>query len=323
MSAIIDSLHRVYLLGKEMYPDPTIDSAKHRITMFLAAMLRISRICQWFRISDNPWLTSALQKFPLISGAIYWPYINHRWSLEERLAAIDQHYRMLNGPATILAVATFGAVEITHLDQNYRELRLVLDKASWFAREGEITLSLFIGERRIYTVAFTLGIADGSPLILVGALQGSNMGDSKSLYRELTHALHGLRPRDLLMIALKQFGKEFGIHRIWAVSNADRQHNSPYFVLFRKDKIQADFDQIWTEHQGERLKNGFFTIPVHAERKEVSQIPTRKRKTYRLRYQLLDQIERDIAMACARAPDTIQAPPIPAVLERQVLSPLG
>jgi uncharacterized protein VirK/YbjX len=242
-------------------------------------------------------LTRALIRHPLIYGAIFWPYMSRKWPLKRRLASIDQHYRMLDGPAAIITHATFQDVELAQFDEDVPGLRLVLDKAEWFIREGEIVLNLFIEDRRIYSIAFTLGIDVDQPLAYVGALQGSNSRDALEVYRSITRALHGMRPRDVLLTALKLLCGELKIPRIWAVCRDDLVHNSPYFGDSHKDKILADLDQVWLEHGGTALDNGFIEIPVVVKYRDVEDIPSRKRAAYRRRYRMLDRLALDIKRA--------------------------
>jgi len=296
---IIDILSRVYRLGKALFPDLTLNNFKHRIFLLRHAMVCLSDIRRWYEISDNPMLSMALKRFSLVSGAIYCPYINHTWPMERRLATIDQHFRMLGGPAAIIAHATFQEVELARLEEEYSGLRLVLDKAEWFLREGEIVLNLFVNDQRFYSIAFSLGIDSGQSLVFVGALQGSNSEAAQGVYREITHALHGMRPRDFLMAALKLLCGELGIRRIWAVSSDNRQHNSSYFGNSHKEKVLVTYDEVWREHGGTPLDNGFFEIPAIVRHKDMNEIPTRKRATYRRRYLMLDKLALDIKTCCA------------------------
>jgi uncharacterized protein VirK/YbjX len=282
-----------------MHPDLSLIDFKHRVILLGRALVFLPDIRKWFGISDNPLLTQALMRFPLMNSAIYWPYINHTWSMQRKLAIIDQHFRMLGGTAKILAKATFEEVELARLEE-YAGLRLVLDKAMWFLREGEIVLNLFINDQRIYSIAFTLGMDGGQPLVLVGALQGSNSELAPEVYREITHKLHGIRPRDLLMVTLKLLCGELGINRIWAVSNEFRQHNSPYFGNSHKYKVLASYNEVWAEHGGVELDNGFFEIPATVRHKDMSEIPTRKRAAYRRRYDMLNKLALDIQSSCVR-----------------------
>ena len=219
--------------------------------------------------------------------------------MQRKLAAIDQHFRMLDGSAKIVAHATFEEVELARIEE-YAGLRLVLDKASWFLREGEIVLNLFVNDQRFYSIAFTLGMENGHPIALVGALQGSNSDLAPDIYRDITHALHGMRPRDFLMVAFKLLCGEFEINRIWAVSSDYRQHNSPYFGGGHKEKVLVSYNEVWVEHGGLALDNGFFEIPAIVRHKDMSEIPTRKRAVYRRRYEMLDKLALDIKSSCVQ-----------------------
>lgn len=297
---VIETISRVNSLGRQMHPELTLRGIKHNVLLLLRALLFLPEMRKWFGVADNPLLTRALQRFPQISGAIYWPYINHAWPMQRKLATIDRHFRMLEGPAGIIAQATFEEVEVARLDEEYPGLRVVLDKAEWFLREGEIVLNLFVNDQRYYSIAFTIGVEDGQAIIYVGALQGSNSDDAQDVYRDITHALHGMRPRDFLMVALKLLCGELGIHRIWAISSEMRQHNSPYFGESHKDKVLVAYNEVWAEHGGTELDNGFFGISTDVTYRDMSDIPSKKRAAYRRRYAMLDKLAEDIRLSCAR-----------------------
>jgi len=297
---VIEVLGRVHRLGRAMHPDLNVNSLKHQVFLLLGALTALKDVRKWYAVSDNPLLTLALKRFPLMSGAMYWPYINYTWSMQHSLATIDQHYRMLGGPAAIIAHATFEELELTRLDEEYAGLRLVLDKTKWFLREGEIVFNLFVNDQRYYSIAFTIGTDAGQPLIFVGALQGSNSANAQEVYREITHALHGMRPRDFLMTALKLLCGELGISRIWAISSEKRQHNSPYFGGGHREHVLVSYNEVWLEHGGTALDNGFYAIPATVKLKDMSEIPTRKRATYRRRYLILERLAQDIKASCIR-----------------------
>lgn len=295
----IEILRRVHRLGRAMHPDLNVNSLKHQVFLLGRALVYLTKIRNWYEISDNPLLTLALKRFPLISGAMYWPYINHNWPMERSLAAIDQHFRLLDGQASIIAHATFEEIELARVEE-YAGLRLVLDKAEWFLREGEIVLNLFVNDQRFYSIAFTMGIDAGQPIVFVGALQGSNSDTAQEIYRDITHSLHGMRPRDFLMVSFKFLCNELGIYSIRAVSSEKRQHNSPYFGNSHKEKVLVAYNEVWLEHGGTALENGFYNIPTIVKYKEMSEIPTRKRASYRRRYQMLDKLALDIKNSCLK-----------------------
>lgn len=283
-------LSRVYRLGRKMHPDISPGSVKHQVLMLGAAASNLSLLSEWYETKDNPLRGRAVQKYPLIEGAMYWPYINHKWSMEKKLKVIDAHYRILNHLPLMLKDATFADKLLVSCEDEYPTLRLVLEKAPWFMREGELVLSIFVGIDRVYSVAFSLGEESGQKIIYVGALQGRSLENAMEIYRNLTHALHGMRPRDFLMSALKMLCSHIGVKKIWGISSSCRQHHGKYFSGSHKEKLLADYDEVWQEHDGVDMKNCFYSIPPVVAYREASEIPARKRASYKRRYAMLDKL---------------------------------
>lgn len=298
---VFQILKRVHGVGRAMHPHINLGSIKHQLKLLWSAIMHLPALRKWYGTTDNPLRAAAVQRFPLIEGAIYWPYINHGWAMEKRLTVIDQHYRLLQGPAAIIATATLADVELAIPHVEYAGLKLVLEKAPWFLREGEIVLSLFAANERLYSVAFTLGLEDGHTTAYIGALQGRNLPNAMEIYRDITHALHGMRPRDFLLVAIRQLCNSISITKLWAVSSDYRQHNGSYFAGSHHDKVAADYDEVWIEQGGSQLENGFFDLPTAVRQKDMSEIPSRKRAAYRRRYAMLDQLVKDIHVSCVSA----------------------
>lgn len=294
---------RIIQLGSMMFPSG-VRSFRHWISLIATVLIHFPRVRAWYEEADaNPWLSLARERLPLMDGAIYLHYMNCRWPMARRLAAIDQHYRMLNGTTAILAEAITDRVELASLHEEYPGLRLMLDRAPWLLFEGEAVLSLFVGEVRYYSLAFTLGVDADEPLIYVGALQGAKAETARETYRAMTHALHGMRPRDLLLTSLQLLAAQCGVRRIWAIGNDARQCCSTYYGKLRMEKIHADLDQVWSEHGGECRGDGFFEIPAELRRKPLSGIPSSKRGIYRRRYSMLDRVAMELQAACVAAED--------------------
>jgi uncharacterized protein VirK/YbjX len=152
-------------------------------------------------------------------------------------------------------------------------------------------------------IAFTLGEEAGQRVAYVGALQGAHAGenfDPRQLYRDMTHALHGMRPRDFLVSALRMLCTELRVSKLYAVANDSRHHHHPYFGGKKKSMHFLNYDEVWSENGGTRLNDGFFEIPVAYHHRDLKEISTHKRAAYRRRYQLLDAVGQDIKSACAR-----------------------
>lgn len=293
-----DVLVRLYKFGRDMHPNRSASDLLKRTLILSIGATRAGDLRVWWQgIAHNPKAATALQHFPKMQRAIYRTYINRHWAMRHRLKVIDGHYRLIEDSRAIVAEATKGAVEIASLEARHPGLKLALTKMDWFHREGEVVLILFLQDREMMSIAFTLGQQEQEVVAYVGGIQGYKSADSLQTYRDLTHALHGMRPRDLTITTLKILLREIGVSRICAVAN-DARHNFEY--LARRKVPSLDYDEIWLEHGGRRLENGFYDIPLEVKHKAPSEIPTRKRALYRRRYQMLETIELEIQQNCSR-----------------------
>ena len=296
---LFEILSRVYRLGRKMHPGNSLGIIKLNLHMLASAIAQRNAIGWWYgTTAGNPLRARAVERYPLIEGAMYWPYINHEWTVERRLQTINQHYSMLNGEAKILANATFADIELLRMDYEFPGLRLVLEKAPWFLREGEIVLSIFVNEHRVYSAAFTLGVEGGRTVAYVGALQGRNIENVMEIYRSMTHAMHGMRPRDFLLSAFKVLVSAVGVELIWGVCTENQQHRGKYFAGAHDEKLVADYNEVWVEHGGNPLGNGFFELQPKVVFKDIADIPTRKRATYRRRYAMLEELSSAVSVLC-------------------------
>ena len=188
----------------------------------------------------------------------------------------------------------------------------MLEKAPWFLREGEIVLSIFVNEHRVYSAAFTLSMEGGRPIAYVGALQGRNIENVMEIYRSMTHALHGMRPRDFLLTALKMLLSSIEVGVIWGVCTDNQQHWGNYFAGAHDEKLVANYDEVWLEHGGIALGKGFFELQTKVQFKEMVDIPSRKRASYRRRFAMLEKLSVDIGIVCAdKSESTESQSPLP------------
>jgi len=158
-------------------------------------------------------------------------------------------------------------------------------------------ISLCEETERRYTLAFSLGSVNGETVAYVGSLQGGGGAENMlEIYRALTHALHGIRPRDFLFTSFRLLCRQLGVQRILAISDRARLHRNPYFK--NKVGLFSDYDAIWKELGGVPLDNGFFEFGVPVVYREPADIPTRKRAQYRRRYAMLDGIAAQMERVC-------------------------
>ncbi|MFF7061496.1 DUF535 family protein [Pseudomonas sp. NPDC008258] len=229
-------------------------------------------------------------------GMVQWPYLSKCWEAPQRLEVVASHFEVLAGefPALLL-LGRDESLTLCDLASYSPGCRLVLDRPIWFKREGELVLNLFQGDLRVASLAFTLCRDQGELLMFIGAVQGIHKGidseTSLAIYRDLTKDFEGLRPRSLLLEALKCLARTLGVVHLYAVSDTCRHHRHPYFGSDKAQDLAANYDVIWQEN-GATASNreDFFIIPLAPAQRAEQDIPAKKRAMYRRRQALLDDV---------------------------------
>lgn len=270
---------------------------------FLRAAWRHRRLLARFaRSAGNPRLRDALTDAPQTLGVVLWPYVHARWEPAERIDAIDRHYRCLTGPRAGLHLLTADRREVARMDDIGPGLALTLDRPRWFQREGELVFSLCEGDERLYSVAFVLSPEAQGLTATIGAVQGSSAPDILERYRDLTKALHGMRPRDFLLDAFRMFCGAIGVTALRAVDEASRHHRHPYMGRQPDVEFGNSYDAFWAEQDGVAGDDGFWRLPVARGVRPLEDIPSKKRAVYRRRYEFLDDLDGRIAAGLRALP---------------------
>lgn len=243
-----------------------------------------------------------VERHPLLPALKDRPYINSIWSPSEKLRVIKTHYELLTGASGILAFPLDGSIELGALHWLQEGLRLVLDKPPWFSQEGEVAISIFKDKLRLYSLLFSLGVIGNLRVVFVGALQGAspqavqsfgNGQQALDIYKELTHLLHGMRPRDLLFNVFRTLSRQLGASLILAVTDRANVERSGYFL--GGARMQAKHDETWAEYGGQLSADGaFFEIPTTRALRSLDEVPSRKRAQYRRRYEMLERIDGEL-----------------------------
>ena len=242
---------------------------------------------------SHPALSEALKRHPHLVGVATRPYISGAWDARQKLAAVEEHYRLAVGRGRVLVAAARAPLRLATIAARDLAVDIVIDSPAWFMHEGQVSINLFLEDQRLYSLAFSLGRDAGEPVAYVGAIQGCGTDGTLEIYRRLTRALHGLRPRDLLMAAFRTLCAELEVARILAVSDRCRVCDSAYFRDGRK--VASSYDAAWTEYLGVAREDGFFQLPTTVERRSPESISSQKRAEYRKRYEMLDQLGVEMA----------------------------
>lgn len=259
--------------------------------VLLAALPQTRRLTEMAG-SGSPALQQIMQERPqTLIGPLVWPYLCAGWNSSERLRHVTSHYRIIDGLGTPFPFSVHDHLVLADLAEIHPGLRIVLDQPPWFIREGGLTVNLFVDDFRAYSLAFSFAPDPGGTGIdcLIGSIQGRNVDNSTDLYRDLTKAAHGLRPRDLLLEVCRILCRHWQVSRLLAVRDSQRHHRHPFFGS--KLSGSQDYDAIWKDRGGVEENAHFYRLPIASERRTDEEIKPNKRSLYRRRYRFLDMLE--------------------------------
>ncbi|HEY3301460.1 MAG TPA: DUF535 family protein [Methylophilaceae bacterium] len=283
--------------AKKLYPVDGVNFKSLKSLIFRARFLRRAKqqqplLDEFVTSLEALGYAHILEQYPYMLGLVEWPYIHNKWTVQQRVHSILGHYELLHTKPKFLDVSDAQAKVIVDLSEYSEGASIVVDRAKWFAREGEVVLNLFKGDKRVKSIAFSLGQVNNELVIYVGAIQGIHADDDTlGLFKSLTKEFEGLRPRSLVIEMLRNIAEKVGAKRIWAISDENRHHRHPYFADTHKFDLKSQYDSIWLDHGGVKLDNGFFEIPVAKHRKEITEVSSNKRAMYRRRYTMLENLE--------------------------------
>lgn len=288
---------------------------KRRLVFIAKATPLMNELQNFMHPRANSALQRAMEQRPELVGVVIWPYICSSWDARICLKRIDEHFRVIEKMGTMLDFPINESLTLLDLADVATNLKVVLDQPKWFMREGLLVLNLFMSDTRIYSLAFSFASESDEVVTYVGAIQGVDTEGILDDYKNLTKALCGMRPRDFLVEVFRILCRCLDVSKIFAVSDARRQHRSSYFDS-NNSKVFVDYNGIWGERGGVRDSEDFFVLSMETPKKSLDEIPSKKRATYRRRYELLESIEvrmqailNDRAANKVSSADALKCPP--------------
>ncbi len=292
----IDVLQRLLHAVSFAHPGTKQTLRRRRATQFARCAFHLREFHSWFGDSANPALQETLAQRPSLIMCVIHPYLNADWRFEQKMEKISEHYRLLNGRLGILRFIPPAFIALADVGG---DIQIRLHKFVNYEHEGELTISLFRGGLRLYSLTFTLGQIGIQLVAYAGGLQGMGSAEALDIYRSLTHHMHGLRPRDLLVTAFRALCRGLGVARILAISDGKRICSNSYYVS--SNQVFSSYDSTWIECGGVALDETFFELSPHVEQRAAKDTPSRKRAQYRRRYAMIDTMAKQIGDAVTYA----------------------
>jgi len=259
------------------------------IGLALIALPKIAYLKQ--RAQQIKFLHTELKDCHRVLGCYVRPYVHHKWSVHQRESVLLAHYRHLDTMPVPLWCRTQEWRDMFVLSSDYSNVRVVLHKPSWMRSEGEIGISLMVDRLRIVSVMlFFSHDEQGKTWLNIGAIQGNAKEETKEMVSLLTKQMHGLRPRDMIINLVKIIAANSGCIGVRAIS--DHAHRSQHTATTAEKESQ--YNAIWEDQQGIAKDDGFYYLSLDINKKDMEDIPSKKRSMYRKRYELLDHLESEM-----------------------------
>lgn len=235
---------------------------------YLRELAKLSLRAHWHRaltrrwlevLNSHPFLGQLAESAPHLLHKVYRPYLTTTMCSERRLDAIEQHYRFIiaQGLETVVLEAARCGIQLcAFAGKCGTPYEIWLRAVAPFEREGELVLQLRTGQTIVYSLAFSFYGSLGEPALNIGCLQGPKGEAATELIRASTRALHGLRPKNLLIGLARQIGHDMDCRHLHLVGNTNRVVHG----AIRQGKVMADYDQAWVELGAVRRTDGDFEL---------------------------------------------------------------
>lgn len=109
-------------------------------------------------------------------------------------------------------------------------------------------------------------------MIHIGALQGPgpNVENRQEIIRQLTHQLHGLRPKALIMEVLLILARYWCVEKVYGVTNEGHVYQALRYIGSKRSSVRFQYSELWQEMGGEAINPYWHSLPTHPPRKPLS-----------------------------------------------------
>jgi len=295
---------RAWSLSHEMYK-ANRRKFKRNLRWAVTAAVRQAVTRPWFEFLATNGMAPFVHANPRLAFRPMNTYMSKAWSWERRTKVVLETYEFINSMNGVLREAMLrpegrilAAVDLG----KGLEARFRLGFDPKFRKEGELCLFLELSayEGPVMGMALALEhLANSRWVAYVGAIQG-RLGGGEEVVKVATKAMHGLRPKFLMVFLAQEMVRALRVGQLLGVGNRIQVYRAnPFRMLHASKDIRFDYDALWKEAEGEEVDEGWFQLPLRTPRRAEEDFPSNKRAMYRKRYALMDELSRQIKIQLA------------------------
>lgn len=286
---------RAWLLAHCAYPlDRTSQRLKHKLRWAFVSAFKPRLTMGWFAALEGTDMKFFAETNPRLFFKPMRVYMSTQWNKQRRIKVLLDTYRIIRSHKQLQeSLYIPEGVELATLAlEGGSEAKIVLGKDEGLRKEGELVASLRTSEGAIQSIAFSLDYqADGTLALYIGCVQGKYQNSAKVTAK----AMHGLRPKALMVLIAQEIASALGAKDLFGVGNGIQAHQRKHLIQipFLHD-ITFDYDSLWLELGGEPTPDKWFRLPLKHERRTHETIKANKRSMYRRRYEMMDSLSLQI-----------------------------
>ncbi|WP_349290943.1 MULTISPECIES: DUF535 family protein [unclassified Fusobacterium] len=274
-------------------------TSKGQINTFKKKIKFIGRNILFFnhskKIADflmtHRFLKNEVYRYPALCSKIHRPYITNFLKIHDKVDIIISSYKFLDNffnDATLETLYKNGEMKICDvIGKNEDSFSIVLNLYTNFEKEGEFNLTCYNSDSKMLA---KMTFAMKGNKIIIGGLQGLEKGEDPEIIKTATKSLYGTFPKKLLIEALYDLFPQ--CEKI-AVGNESHIYLSARYKFKKYRTINADYDDFWESLNGHK-EGVMWSLPQEIERKNIEDVPSKKRSMYNNRFRVLDEMKASI-----------------------------
>lgn len=249
-------------------------------------------------IINHRYLSTEVLRYPMLTSKMHRPYLCNVFGVNKRLSSIKESYDFIDTyfPSKISEKlyrdGEFELVELCGINEEI--FKVYFQLYSEFDKEGEFILKVLNSQNiPLARVTFSITKEGNVDTIFIGGIQGPAKGVEKDLIKEATKSLAGVFPKKVLVEAIYALENSLN-KKLDKICVGNRTHVFEKKRVSKKKKITASYDEFLETLNATELDNGLWKLPLELGRKDIADIPSKKRSEYRKRYTILDKISSSI-----------------------------